>query len=389
VKVVLTADSYLPRLGGQEMGAFRLAKYLQRRGHQVRLITTEKHPLSGPEPGGLDVLRPAHAFRGAARRELKALLSREFQSADVVHSRYCYRLAALSAPLAHAAARRFVVSLHGLGLLDNPEDSLLRRLGHRRYRRLSLSSADAVIATSTEFAHLAAAYCPPSRIHVIPNGVDTDEFAAGRPVPETLRTRYAGDRVVLAIRRLVPKNGIQYLVQSAPAILSACPAARFVIGGWGSQEADLRRMAKELGVARRFDFVGRVPNPEVADYLAAASVVVFPSSMESTSHACLEAMAMAKPVVASRIGGLAELLGEGGRGVLVDLFDSASSTYDAPPSLGPDAQRHFAAAIISLLEDSARAQELGQAARSYALAHYDWNLLVDRIIAVYRGEAGA
>ncbi|HEU5181280.1 MAG TPA: glycosyltransferase family 4 protein [Candidatus Polarisedimenticolia bacterium] len=389
MKVVLTTDSYLPRLGGQEMGAFRLAKYLTRRGHEVRLVTTEKHPLSGPEPGGFDVLRAPHAFGFSARRDLSALLRHEFSKADVVHARYCYRLAALGAPVAHAVSRRFVVSLHGLGLLDNPNDSLLRRLGHRRYRRISLSSADAVIATSSEFARLAAAYASPARIHVIPNGVDTDEFAAGRPVPEDLQRRYAGDKVVLAIRRLVPKNGIQYLVQAAPEILRACPSARFVIGGWGSQESDLRQAAAALGVAQRFDFVGKVPNAQVADYLAAASVVVFPSSMESTSHACLEAMAMGKPVVASRLGGLAELLGEDGRGILVDLFASDASTYDAPATLEQDAMLRLAGAIAGLLHDTDRAQCLGEAARSYALAHFDWNVLVDRIVQVYRGDATA
>ena len=389
MKVVLTTDSYLPRLGGQEMGAFRLAKYLLRRGHQVRLITTEKHPLSGPEPGGFDVIRAPHAFGLSARRALRALLRREFATADVVHARYCYRLSALGAPVAHAASRRFVVSLHGLGLLDNPNDSLLRRLGHRRYRHVSLASADAVIATSAEFARLAAAHAPASRIHVIPNGVDTDEFAAARPVPEALRRRYAGDQVVLAIRRLVPKNGIQYLVQAAPEILRACPEARFVIGGWGSQENDLRRAAATTGVAQRFDFVGKIPNEEVPDYLALASVVVFPSSMESTSHACLEAMAMGKPVVASRVGGLAELLGKGEKGILVDLFRSDASTYHAPATLDRDATLRLAGEIAGLLQDPGKALRMGEAARSYALEHFDWNVLVDRIVRVYRGEVAA
>ena len=371
------------------MGAFRLTKYLLRRGHEVRLITTEKHPLAGPEPGGFDVIRAPHDFGFRARCALQALLRREFQSADVVHARYCYRLAALGAPLAHAASRRFVVSLHGLGLLDNPNDSLFRRLGHRRYRRISLASADAVIATSREFARLAEVHASPSRIHVIPNGVDTDEFAAGRPAPEALRQRYAGDRIVLAIRRLVPKNGIQYLVQAAPEILRVCPETRFVIGGWGSQESDLRKAAAALGVSHRFDFVGKIPNPEVPGYLAVAAVVVFPSSMESTSHACLEAMAMGKPVVASRIGGLAELLGEEGRGILVDLFASDGSTYDAPAALDRDAMLRLAGVIAGLLLDPDRARRLGEAARSYALAHFDWNVLVDRIVRVYRGDAAA
>src|SRR6185436_16883881 len=154
VRIVLTTDSYLPRLGGQEMGAFRLTKYLQRRGNPVRLITTERHPLSGAEPGELDDLRAPHAFGPWSRRSLHRLLEMEFRKAEVVHSRYCYRLGAISAPVARRLSRRFVVSLHGLGLLDNPQDSTFRRWSHRRYRRSSLALADAVIATSREFAQL-------------------------------------------------------------------------------------------------------------------------------------------------------------------------------------------------------------------------------------------
>jgi len=371
------------------MGAFRLTKYLQRRGNPVRLITTERHPLSGAEPGELDVLRAPHAFGPWSRRSLHRLLEMEFRKAEVVHSRYCYRLAAISAPVARRLSRRFVVSLHGLGLLDNPQDSTFRRWSHRRYRRSSLALADAVIATSREFAQLAAAYCDPRKIVVIPNGVDTDDFSASRAAPESLSRKYRSEQVVLAVRRLVPKNGIQYLVQAAPRILKSCPEVRFIIGGWGSQEAELKRLAEGLGVAPRFDFVGAIPNAEVPDYLSLATLVVFPSSMESTSHACLEAMAMGKPVVASRLGGLAELLGEEGRGVLVDLFDSRGSSYHAPPALSREASDRFADAIISLLRDSSRAQKLGAAGREYALAHFDWNVLVERILSVYRGDSAA
>jgi glycosyltransferase involved in cell wall biosynthesis len=385
MKIVITADSYLPRLGGQEMGAFRLAKYLRRKGHSVKILTTEKHPWSGPEEGGHEVIRAPHRFNAAHRRRLIRLLESLFRDADVVHSRYCYRLAALSAPVARRLGRRFVVSLHGLGLLDNPGDSLLKRWSHRRYRRISLSGADAIIATSAEFARLAAIHADPRRIHVIPNGVDTDEFDASHPAPAELRRRYAGDRVVLAVRRLVPKNGIQYLVQAAPRILAGCPEARFVIGGWGSQEAELRRLVRELGVEGRFDFVGAIPNTEVAGYLAAARVVVFPSSMESTSHACLEAMAMGRPVVASRLGGLQELLAGGERGVLVDLFDSGESSYDAPGLLPPGTIERLSSAILGLLLDPEWAARIGEQGRRHALSHFDWNVLADRILEVYRG----
>ncbi len=385
VKVVITTDSYLPRLGGQEMGAFRLAKYLRRKGHQVLILTTEKHPWSGPEEGGFDVVRAPHRFGLADRFRLRRLMEGQFREADVVHARNPYRVAALAAPVARRLHRRFVVSLHGLGLLDNPDDSWLRRIGHRRYRRRSISMADAVISTGVELARMASPYCRPERMHLIPNGVDTDDFDAARTPPPRLLERYGANRVVLAVRRLVPKNGIQYLVQAAPRILKACPDARIVLGGWGVLENDLKRLARELGVEGGIDFLGRVPNAEVPDYLALARVVVFPSRAEGTSHACLEAMAMGKPVVASRLGGLEELL-DGGRGALVELFDDRTSTYDAPPRIPDDRVQRLATAIVDLLDDPEKARRVAEAGKAHALANFDWNVLADRILDVYRGH---
>jgi 1,4-alpha-glucan branching enzyme len=385
VKVVITADSYLPRLGGQEMGAFRLAKYLRRRGHQVTILTTEKHPWQGPEEGDLDVVRLPHRFGPIDRSRLRRRLRLAFETADVVHSRYCYRLAAIAAPIARRLGLRFVVSLHGLGLRDSPGDGPLRRWSHARYRRRSLSMADAVIATSSEFAAMASRYADPSRIQVIPNGIDTDEFDAARKAPARLAGRYPGCKVVLTLSRLIPSKGIQYLVQAAPAIARACPEARFVVAGWGPMREELEALARERGVGERFDFAGAVPNREVPDYLALADVVVFPSSAESTSHACLEAMAMGKPVVASRIRGLEQVIGGPERGVLVDLFDSSAYEFDPPPLLPGPAAARLAEAVSGLLRDPDRARRIGAAGRAHALAAFDWSRLVERVIDVYRG----
>lgn len=96
---------------------------------------------------------------------------------------------------------------------------------------------------------------------------------------------------------------------------------------------------------------------------------------------------MGKPVVASRLGGLEELIGgDGSRGVLVDLFDSNESTYVAPPSLTEDASNRLAEGVIALLEEPERAKALGEAGRRYVLEHFDWNVMVERILRVYRGE---
>jgi glycosyltransferase involved in cell wall biosynthesis len=73
--------------------------------------------------------------------------------------------------------------------------------------------------------------------------------------------------------------------------------------------------------------------------------------------------------------------------VLVDLFDSGNSTYHAPSSLSRDASDRLADAIVGLLRNPSLARTLGEAGRDYALANFDWNILVERILKVYRGES--
>jgi glycosyltransferase involved in cell wall biosynthesis len=247
-------------------------------------------------------------------------------------------------------------------LLDNPQDSPFRKWRHRRYRRSSLVLADAVIATSSEFAELASAYCDPKKIIVIPNGVDTDDFNASRTAPASLSGKYHSEQVILAVRRLVPKNGIQYLVQAAPRILKLCPEARFIIGGWGSQEEELKRLAEGLELLHALISGGFLIPKFRLSCAGESRGLPLPWNPPATH---LEAMAMGKPG-GQPFSGLAELLGENGRGVLVD-FDSSGSSYHAPVTLRREVSDQFADAIVAPAILPCPSSGSG---REYALAHF-------------------
>ena len=97
---------------------------------------------------------------------------------------------------------------------------------------------------------------------------------------------------------------------------------------------------------------------------------------------------MGRPVVASRIQGLEELLGsDGRRGVLVDLFETTDYRFEPPLHLPAEGVARLAAAIVGVLEDPARARAIGEAGRAHALSTFDWNVLADRILEVYRGTS--
>jgi 1,4-alpha-glucan branching enzyme len=298
---------------------------------------------------------------------------------DYVHCHYSFLMAALGTLLSRLLRKRCAVTLHGLGTLDS---SVGRSRLHRLYRWISLKLADTIIATSQEMRQVALRFAPAHKITVIPNGVDPRAFS---PAPRQESTEH--ELVILTMRRLAPKNGVQYLVEAAPAVIAAYPQARFWVAGEGKLEGVIRKRVAELKQEAQFRFIGIVPHAQTPDVYRQAEIVVFPSSAESTSLACLEAMCCEKAIVASSLSAYQDMLGANGeRGLLVALFDRDASDYNAPPSLPPERIQALAQAIITLAGDPDRRARLGEAARRFAAEGYDWRKIASQTARVYRGE---
>jgi glycosyltransferase involved in cell wall biosynthesis len=171
--------------------------------------------------------------------------------------------------------------------------------------------------------------------------------------------------VVVAVARLVPVKGFHYLVDAAPAVLRRCPQARFLIVGDGERRAGLEARTRAAGLGDRVIFTGF--RGDVASVMAAADLVVLPSINEGMGRVLVMAMALGKPIVATRVGGVAELLGEGEAGLLVPPRDA-----DA-----------LALAISALLLDGARAKTLGEAGRRRA-PRYSAEAMLEALARLYR-----
>jgi glycosyltransferase involved in cell wall biosynthesis len=177
---------------------------------------------------------------------------------------------------------------------------------------------------------------------------------------------------------------VQYLVEAAPAVVAETPHARFWISGEGKLESHIRQRVRELGMDPYFRFFGIVPHEETIDYYRRADIVAFPSSAESTSLACLEAMSLEKAIVASRLSAFRHMLGENGeRGLLVSLFDREGSDYDAPLTLPADRIQALAEAIIQLAQNPTQRRKLGEAARQHAVQIYDWREIARKTAQLY------
>jgi len=170
--------------------------------------------------------------------------------------------------------------------------------------------------------------------------------------------------VIGTVGRLTPIKGHRFLIEAARGVLAEHPDTVFILVGDGESAEALSSLATRLGISGNIRFLGW--RPDVAEIISAVDIFVFPSLNEGMGRAVVEAMALGKPVVASRVGGIIDIVRDGENGVLVPPADSDE----------------LAAAIKSLLADPAERERLGQEGKRQALL-YDAERMVRRIEVLY------
>jgi glycosyltransferase involved in cell wall biosynthesis len=235
------------------------------------------------------------------------------------------------------AGRPVVATVHGRSYYA---DSFKRRLAYR-----IVSRAATMVAVSEDVRRFVVEATGVSRrrVRVVHNGIDP-------PAPVSSEARAGvraelgildGEQVVTVVGSLYLVKGHRYLLEAAPQVLALCPSTVFLFAGRGDCETELRTQAKSLGIEARVRFLGL--RQDVPALLAIGDVFVQPSLSEGFSIAILEAMAAARPVVTTRVGGNSELVADGETGLLVEPADA--------PAL--------AAAVTRLLTDAREARRLG------------------------------
>ncbi|MCU1543521.1 MAG: hypothetical protein JWM50_1386 [Microbacteriaceae bacterium] len=309
--------------------------------------------------------------------EAVALLAgRESSPYDIVHAHYWLSgLATL--PVAIELGIPFVQSFHTLGDMKHramPGGSLGDSERRARTESYLATQADAVIASSTAEVEslIELVGAEPDRVWIMPPGVDTTLFTPRATAGDAVRRRLAvePDRALLAVVGRVQPLKAQGL---AVRVLAALPAPRpvLVIAGEptpGAEEygAEVRDLARELGVDGDVRFVGALSREGVAELLSAAAVTLVPSHSETFGLVALESAASGTPVVAQRVGGLTESVSDGESGLLVDSRDPAE----------------WARAVSLLLDDPLLYADFSASARRFAEG-FSWAASVSVLLDVY------
>jgi glycosyltransferase involved in cell wall biosynthesis len=366
MKILQHCVYYPPEVGGLESHVAALSEGLVALGHEVRVVTSRSKPDLPPREvrNGVEIHRTWFPARNPAGWILHALASvpttREGAAwADVVHAQAFASVVPCHVAVVGPGAGKgtpLVATFHTSHFLVRAQEPAWKPILGRL-----VSWADHALAASIEIAQVAEALAPGHPVEALTNGVETDRF---RPVPPSM-TPPPGIRYVVVPRRLFPKNGVEFAIRALPLVRAAVPGVEFLLIGDGPERARLEALAATLGVSSATHFLGARPHDEMAGLLCSGELAVFPSLMEATSVAALECMACGIPVVATRVGGLPEIV-DATVGGLVEPAD--------PESL--------AAGIVQALEREDR-YELGLRARQRVVDAWSNARLVKRHLEIY------
>lgn len=361
MRVLFLTELFRPYIGGIEVHASRFLPAMRERGHAFEVVTSHGH-LDLPDAEEVDGV-PVHRLpfdRALRERDVDAMASCLARLGGVKR--------AFAPQLAHVNLSDATVFFHLRTERAHPCPTLVSvRVSPRglpagpRTVLGTLLERAAWVTANSRAVHEDVLELDPrlaERSSVVYNGLEAPPPA---PYPD-------GPPLVVALGRVVRDKGFDVLVDAFAAVRAERPDARLVIAGDGAERLALVERAAALGLADAVELPGWVEPDAVPGLLARAALVVVPSRWrEAFGLVALQAALAARPVVATRVGGLAEVVADGETGVLV-------------PNEDVDA---LADAIVRVLADPDEARATGERARERALARFSWQAHLDAYDALY------
>lgn len=389
-------------IGGVEVCIMSLSKELVAMGHEVTVLcgTGDKEfdvVIDGVRVVGIDfcglMRRTWNGSRLTLLRQFffpfAVLLGhgRKFDGYDVYHG-HIYTSGLLAKILAARNHAVLANTIHGSyydvwDVLTGPVSAYLYRKAERFFSMFLANTCDVQFHTGKYFAKMMIGWgADPDKLCVLQNGVDIPGFSSvfensvcDKEDGCDKYNKYSkcddsflglGVPVILTARRLVKKNGVEYLLAAMVQVLEQVECMLVIVGD-GDERVYLEEMGRELGVSDNVMFTGAVAHEMVGRYIAAATVAVVPSIMEASSIFMLEAMAMGKAVVASNVGDIPDVINDD-CGVLVEAMNADG----------------IADAILQLLGDDELRMHVGGNARRRVENEFTIKKVAERVEKAYR-----
>ncbi len=302
----------------------------------------------------------------AARAALRRVQAEGFDF-DVIDAHYYYPDGVAAALLGRWFQKPVVITARGTDVNLIPEHRVPRAL-----MRWASSQAQASIGVSAALVErMRSIGLRADRLHVMRNGVDTQRFQMQAQHAARAALSMAHSPVLLTVGNLHDHKGQRLAVQALPLVRQRHPGAQLYVVGDGPDRAHLVREAAALGVADAVHLVGAVPNTQLSAWYSAADVLILASSREGWPNVLLEAMACGTPVVASRVGGVPEIVQKPLVGRVVAERTAAA----------------FASATLDLLQPALAAENHRAAIRQYALG-FSWGRTSQDQLTLFQALVG-
>ncbi|MBN2566868.1 glycosyltransferase family 4 protein [Candidatus Woesearchaeota archaeon] len=376
------------RYGGGEIYLLNIRKALEQRGHTVRIFTSDYNP-TGESLFADDVAPTGEGslfrMRRIWNRKAKSRLAEVCASfrPDVVHVHSVfYHLSGM----ALRALRKYptILTVHnyfmfcGTGLKYYPDYEIcthtfgmvcvrkgcipfkeyLFQLVLRHVLRRDLKNVNLFVPCSSYGASLLKQNHY-SKFYMLNHGIDLTGYASN-PLPK--------DKNLLYFGRLVREKGVDYLIRGMPKVLERFPEYRLQIIGDGPERRNLAELAKSLGVGSKVRLLGHLQNERIKRYIQRSRIVYVPSIWPDNSPITIyETLACGKAIIASRVGGIPDLVHDGKNGFLVDRNDS-----DA-----------IAEKTVALLRDPALLKRFGEHSRKLAEEEFEIGVHIGKLVSLY------
>lgn len=329
MRILILTGRHLPTIGGTQAHVKNLSNELRRFGNDVSIIA-EKNPWS---LRWREIINGVIVYRAPIRASKFILLPIFFflsifgckkSNPDIVHAHFALPSGLVALVLSKIFGKPFIITVHGADILRDSEAKYGLRLNPILdiMTKFVLRRAPYVIACS-EFVKREVERCGvrKDKIKVITNGVD--EIDRKLLLAKTKHRKFRKElglpesyKVLFTARRLIPKNGVHYLLRAMKKIAEQRSDVLLIVAGDGPQFKELVEMAKIMKLSK-VQFLGEVDSLLLEKLYVASDIVVIPSLIEAAGIIALESMAYMKPLVAFDSGGLTEIISENKVGVVV------------------------------------------------------------------------
>ena len=378
-RLCIVTHTFLPHVGGIERVVYEQSKRLIQRGYDVTVLTSRMNTPESYKVGQIKVqcYRSLNTAFGLGipypipQINSFAPFYQSVKANDLIHVHgHPYLSSLLAARLAKIIKKPVVLTQHNTfiaydgSLLDHIE-----WLNDATVGKQVIKNADRIITVSNATKrYVLSLGANPTITNVLHNGVDIQRFKPSENERRKIRSKhgFAHDAiVVLTVRRLVNKNGIDTFVESAQFALKQHPRLVFLAVGTGPDREQIQTRLQQLNMTEQFKLAGFVPDADLPSYYNSADLFVLPSkSGEGLPLVALEAMSCGLPVVATDVGGIKEVISEE-----FGLLVPADNPQEMARAIVKTAEKDISAARVAL--------------RTLAEQTFSWEKNVESLARIY------